>query len=159
MSAVVASPGLAWLDALGPQRIRPGLWRTRALLSFLGNPEFSFSSILIGGTNGKGSTAASISAILTAAGVPCGLYTSPHLVSVAERVRLFDRDVSLPALDSALSLIAAVSSLVWAVWPARRVPSNRRIARFIEERHASLDERLVSALLPSGDGLLVAVKR
>ncbi|HEY3350280.1 MAG TPA: Mur ligase family protein [Thermoanaerobaculia bacterium] len=110
MSAVVASPGLAWLDALGPQRIRPGLWRTRALLSFLGNPESSFSSILIGGTNGKGSTAASVSAILTAAGVPCGLYTSPHLVSVTERVRLHDRDVSSAALDSALSLVAAVSA-------------------------------------------------
>jgi dihydrofolate synthase/folylpolyglutamate synthase len=110
LSAVVASSGLAWLDALGPQRIRPGLWRTRALLSFLGNPEFSFSSILIGGTNGKGSTAASVSAILTAAGVPCGLYTSPHLVSVTERVRLHDRDVSAEALSDALSLVAAVSA-------------------------------------------------
>jgi dihydrofolate synthase/folylpolyglutamate synthase len=106
----VASPGLAWLDALGPQKIRPGLWRTRALLSFLGNPESSFSSILVGGTNGKGSTAASISAILTAAGVPCGLYTSPHLVSVTERVRLHDRDVSADALSDALSLVAAVSA-------------------------------------------------
>jgi dihydrofolate synthase / folylpolyglutamate synthase len=110
LSAVVARSGLAWLEALGPQKIRPGLWRTRALLSFLGNPELSFSSILIGGTNGKGSTAASISAILTAAGVPCGLYTSPHLVFVTERVRLLDRDVSREALDSALSLVAAVSA-------------------------------------------------
>ncbi len=110
MSVVVAAPGLAWLDALGPQKIRPGLWRTRALLSFLGNPEFSFSSILIGGTNGKGSTAASVSAILTAAGVPCGLYTSPHLVSVAERVRLHDRDVSPAALDAVLALVASVSA-------------------------------------------------
>jgi dihydrofolate synthase/folylpolyglutamate synthase len=110
LSAVVASSGLAWLEALGPQRIRPGLWRTRSLLSSLGNPESSFSSILIGGTNGKGSTAASVSAILTAAGVPCGLYTSPHLVSVTERVRLRDRDASLAALDSALSLVAAVSA-------------------------------------------------
>jgi dihydrofolate synthase / folylpolyglutamate synthase len=101
---------LAWLDALGPQKIRPGLWRTRSLLHFLGNPQSSFSSILIGGTNGKGSTAASVSAILTAAGVPCGLYTSPHLVSVTERVRLHDRDVSAAALDSALSLVAAVSA-------------------------------------------------
>ena len=106
----MTSPGLAWLDALGPQRIRPGLWRTRSLLSFLGNPESSFSSILIGGTNGKGSTAATISAILTAAGVRCGLYTSPHLVSVTERVRLVDRDVSSAALDSALFLVASVSA-------------------------------------------------
>jgi dihydrofolate synthase / folylpolyglutamate synthase len=104
-----APSGLEWLDALGPQRIRPGLSRTAALLASLGNPQSSFSSILIGGTNGKGSTAATISALLTAAGVRCGLYTSPHLVSVTERVRLLDRDVSPARLDDALSLIAAIA--------------------------------------------------
>ncbi|MCM3877784.1 MAG: bifunctional folylpolyglutamate synthase/dihydrofolate synthase [Thermoanaerobaculia bacterium] len=110
LSTLHAVSGLAWLDALGPQRIRPGLSRTLSLLASLGNPQFSFSSILIGGTNGKGSTAAAISAILTAAGVPCGLYTSPHLVSVTERVRLLDRDVSPAHLDDALSLVARISS-------------------------------------------------
>ncbi|HEX2798681.1 MAG TPA: bifunctional folylpolyglutamate synthase/dihydrofolate synthase, partial [Thermoanaerobaculia bacterium] len=60
MSTLVASSGLAWLDALGPQKIRPGLSRTLALLASLGNPQSSFISILIGGTNGKGSTAAFI---------------------------------------------------------------------------------------------------
>jgi dihydrofolate synthase/folylpolyglutamate synthase len=110
LSAHHAVSGLAWLDALGPQKIRPGLSRTLALLTFLGNPQSSFSSILIGGTNGKGSTAATISAILTAAGVPCGLYTSPHLISVTERVRFSDRDVSAAALDEVLRLIAAVAA-------------------------------------------------
>ncbi|MGA7990203.1 MAG: Mur ligase family protein, partial [Thermoanaerobaculia bacterium] len=108
-SVTVPLQGLAWLDALGPQKIRPGLSRTFALLASLGNPQSSFQSILIGGTNGKGSTAASISAILAAAGVPCGLYTSPHLVSVTERVRLQDRDISHAALDDALALVAAVA--------------------------------------------------
>ncbi|HEX7616299.1 MAG TPA: folylpolyglutamate synthase/dihydrofolate synthase family protein [Thermoanaerobaculia bacterium] len=106
----MVGPGLAWLDALGPQRIRPGLSRTAALLSSLGNPQSSFSSILIGGTNGKGSTAAAISAVLTAAGVRCGLYTSPHLVSVTERVRLLDQDVSIAALDDVLALVARVAA-------------------------------------------------
>ncbi len=110
MSSVGAGSGLAWLEALGPQRIRPGLGRTLSLLHLLGNPQSSFSSILIGGTNGKGSTAASVSAILTAAGMPCGLYTSPHLVSVTERVRISDRDISAEALSDALSLVAAVSA-------------------------------------------------
>ena len=50
--------GLRWLDALGPQKIRPGLARTRALLAALGNPQASFRTLLVGGTNGKGSTAA-----------------------------------------------------------------------------------------------------
>jgi hypothetical protein len=45
-----------------------------------------------------------------------------------------------------LGLAAAVCAIVWAIWPARHVPSNRKVARFIEERHASLDERLVSAV-------------
>ena len=102
--------GLAWLEALGPQKIRPGLSRTLAILHSLGNPHSSFSSILIGGTNGKGSTAAYVSSILTAAGVPCGLYTSPHLVSVTERVRLLERDVSPAALDDVLALVSRVAA-------------------------------------------------
>lgn len=105
-----ALSGLDWLDARGPQRIRPGLNRTISLLASLGNPQSSFVSVLIGGTNGKGSTAATISALLTASGVRCGLYTSPHLVSVTERVRLLDVDVSPEMLDDALSLVASVSS-------------------------------------------------
>ena len=102
--------GLAWLDALGPQKIRPGLSRTLALLASLGNPQSSFQSILIGGTNGKGSTAAFISAILAAGGVRAGLYTSPHLVFVTERIRIAECDVSFAALDDALSLVARISS-------------------------------------------------
>jgi dihydrofolate synthase / folylpolyglutamate synthase len=110
LSALLAASGLAWLDALGPQRIRPGLSRTLSLLASLGNPQFSFSSILIGGTNGKGSTAATISAVLAAAGVRVGLYTSPHLVSVTERIRIAESDVSSCALDDALSLVARISA-------------------------------------------------
>lgn len=101
--------GLRWLDALGPQRIRPGLARTRALLAALGNPQSSFRTLLVGGTNGKGSTAAAAASILEAAGLRAGLTTSPHLVRVNERVRLCGHDVSDRALDSALSLVAAVS--------------------------------------------------
>lgn len=101
--------GLRWLDALGPQRIRPGLSRTRALLAALGSPQASFETLLVGGTNGKGSTAAAAAAILEAAGLPVGLTTSPHLVRVNERVRLRGRDVSDASLDAALRLVAAVS--------------------------------------------------
>ena len=102
-------PGLRWLDALGPQRIRPGLARTRALLAALGNPQGAFRTLLVGGTNGKGSTAAAAASILEAAGLRVGLTTSPHLVRVNERVRLCGRDVADAQLDSALSLVAAIS--------------------------------------------------
>ncbi len=102
-------PGLRWLDALGPQKIRPGLARTRALLAALGNPQASFRVLLVGGTNGKGSAAAAAASILDAAGLRVGLTTSPHLVRVTERVRLCGRDVSEAQLDAALRLVAAVS--------------------------------------------------
>ena len=101
--------GLEWLDSLGPQKIRPGLSRTRALLAALGNPERSFRSALVAGTNGKGSTAAAAAAVLRAAGVRAGLYTSPHLVAVTERIRVDEVDVSPPVLDDALRLVEAVA--------------------------------------------------
>lgn len=102
--------GLAWLEALGPQKIRPGLARTRALLLGLGSPERSFRSVLIAGTNGKGSTAATCAAVLHAAGLRTGLYTSPHLLAVNERIRTLERDVDDRRLDEALALVAAVAA-------------------------------------------------
>ena len=60
----------------------------RVLLTALGNPENSFPSVLIAGTNGKGSTAATLASILQASGLKTGLYTSPHLVRINERIRL-----------------------------------------------------------------------
>jgi dihydrofolate synthase/folylpolyglutamate synthase len=68
--------------------IRPGLRRISRLLSLLGNPEKDTPAIQILGTNGKGSSAAVMDAILTEAGMKTGLYTSPHLVSLQERLRL-----------------------------------------------------------------------
>ena len=64
------------------------LANVRALLAALGDPERRFASVLIAGTNGKGSTAATLESILRAAGHPTGLYTSPHLMRVNERIRV-----------------------------------------------------------------------
>jgi dihydrofolate synthase / folylpolyglutamate synthase len=60
----------------------------RVLLSALNNPEKRFPAVLIAGTNGKGSTAATLVSILMAAGIRAGLYTSPHLVRMNERIRI-----------------------------------------------------------------------
>src|SRR5271169_5942076 len=60
----------------------------REMLAALGNPERRFPSVLIAGTNGKGSTAATLSSILRAAGYKTALYSSPHLVSINERIRV-----------------------------------------------------------------------
>ena len=60
----------------------------RVLLAALGNPESSFPPVLVAGTNGKGSTSATLASILRASGLKTGLYTSPHLVRINERIRL-----------------------------------------------------------------------
>jgi dihydrofolate synthase/folylpolyglutamate synthase len=60
----------------------------RALLTALGEPQKSFASVLIAGTNGKGSTAATLASITSAAGLKTGLYTSPHLLRVNERIKV-----------------------------------------------------------------------
>jgi len=82
------APLLARLEREG---IRLGLEATRALLAALGDPQLRFPSVLVAGTNGKGSTAALLAAILQAAGLRAGLYTSPHLVRIEERIRIGER--------------------------------------------------------------------
>lgn len=76
----------AYLAALNVDKMHFGLAAVTELLSRLGNPQKSFKTILIAGTNGKGSTAAMIASILYSAGYKVGLYTSPHLVDVRERI-------------------------------------------------------------------------
>jgi dihydrofolate synthase/folylpolyglutamate synthase len=66
----------------------------RVLLSALENPERRFPSVLIAGTNGKGSTAATLASILEAAGLRTGLYTSPHLVRINERIRINGEEIA-----------------------------------------------------------------
>ncbi len=86
---------LAELSALAPELYtQPGAHRRkfsldeiRILLDALGNPQKKFKSILIAGTNGKGSTAATLASILTESGLRAGLYTSPHLEHINERIR------------------------------------------------------------------------
>jgi dihydrofolate synthase/folylpolyglutamate synthase len=80
----------------GPESIRPGLERIKAALDSTGNPERTFRTIHIAGTNGKGSTASFIESILRRlTDIPVGLYTSPHLVSPEERIRV--NGVKIPA--------------------------------------------------------------
>jgi len=79
---------IAYLYGLQKYGIKFGLENTIRLLSLLNNPQNSFRSIHIAGTNGKGSTAAMIASILRTAGFRVGLFTSPHLVSFTERIRV-----------------------------------------------------------------------
>jgi dihydrofolate synthase/folylpolyglutamate synthase len=70
------------------QMMHLGLHRTVAVMEALGNPHLKYPSVHIAGTNGKGSVAAMTEAILRASGLVTGMYTSPHLVRVEERIRV-----------------------------------------------------------------------
>jgi dihydrofolate synthase/folylpolyglutamate synthase len=96
---------LARLAALESRGMKLGLDVIRELLLRLGSPEKRVPRALVGGTNGKGSTAAALAAIFDEAGIPCGLHTSPHLEDVCERVRIAGRDVSPEAFSRALARV------------------------------------------------------
>lgn len=72
----------------GAPRRKFDLAYMRRLMAELGNPQTSFPSVLIAGTNGKGSTASTLASVLTASGYRAGLYTSPHLERINERIRI-----------------------------------------------------------------------
>ena len=72
----------------GAAAYRPGLGRMRALLGAMGSPERAYPSVHVAGTNGKGSTASLVAAVARAAGLRVGLHTSPHLVTLRERMRV-----------------------------------------------------------------------
>ena len=80
------------------QRILPGLDRMNMALDRLGHPERAFSSVVVLGTNGKGSTAALLAGVLQAHAVRVGLYTSPHLIAVEERIRVNGIKIASPRL-------------------------------------------------------------
>lgn len=87
----------------------PGLESTRKLCNALGNPERSFKTIHIVGTNGKGSTSYYLAGILQAHGFKTGLFTSPHLVSLRERIRVNDIPISDADLDRLLLQVKAAA--------------------------------------------------
>lgn len=79
---------LPMFQRIGKSAFKKDLTNTLAFCKHLNNPQRTFTSVHIAGTNGKGSSAHSIAAILQAAGYQTGLYTSPHLKSFTERIRI-----------------------------------------------------------------------
>jgi dihydrofolate synthase/folylpolyglutamate synthase len=92
--------------------MRFGLDRMRRLMTALGHPERQFDSIHVVGTNGKSSTTRMIAAILSAHGLRCGAYVSPHLVSFAERIRIGDEDLDPAGFAAAVARAARAAELV-----------------------------------------------
>jgi dihydrofolate synthase/folylpolyglutamate synthase len=84
---------LRYLGGLGRFGMRLGLESTVGLLSRLGDPHRGYPVIHVGGTNGKGSTAHAVAAILRAAGLQVGLFTSPHLLRFTERIQVSGQEI------------------------------------------------------------------
>ncbi|MGE6759306.1 bifunctional folylpolyglutamate synthase/dihydrofolate synthase [Corallococcus interemptor] len=84
---------LRFFQALNPSGIKLGLERVKDALAALGHPERDYPALHVAGTNGKGSTCAFVARALEAAGHRVGLYTSPHLVRVNERIRVSGEDI------------------------------------------------------------------
>jgi dihydrofolate synthase/folylpolyglutamate synthase len=93
----------AYLDSLQVIGIKLGLDSVRTLLNGLNNPHLRYPTLLVAGTNGKGSVCAMLTRILSRHGLRAGLYTSPHLVAVQERIRVNHRMISRPAFCRALT--------------------------------------------------------
>ncbi len=91
---MIFAEALAVLDERQETKIVLGLGRMRAHLAELGDPHLAVPALHVAGTNGKGSTCAILSAVLSAAGYSTGLFISPHLLSVRERISVDGRDIS-----------------------------------------------------------------
>ena len=98
-------------ELASPQQARAAkfdLHNIRAICERMGHPERKFASVHVAGTNGKGSTAAMLASIMQAAGLRCGLYTSPHLLRINERIRLDGAEISDEQFAKSFTRVLAV---------------------------------------------------
>jgi dihydrofolate synthase/folylpolyglutamate synthase len=110
MTTMTYSATVQFLYGLQQHGIKLGLETIRALLTRVGEPHRRYPVLHIGGTNGKGSTAAMVASVLQAAGYRVGLYTSPHLIDFRERIRVDGKmipEASVSRLVETLRVAAA----------------------------------------------------
>ena len=100
---------IEYIHSLYRKGAKPGLHRTRELLSYLGDPHKGLKFVHIAGTNGKGSTAAMTASILCKAGYHTGLFTSPYIYRFHERIQLDGQQISdadlVPIVEEAASYV------------------------------------------------------
>jgi len=103
---------VSYLLSLGHETltIKLGLRNTELLLAAVDNPERTFRSVQIAGTNGKGSTATMLDSMCRAAGIKCGLYTSPHLVSITERISISGTPISPEEFAGCVTIVRDISA-------------------------------------------------
>lgn len=107
---------VAYLLSLGHETltIKLGLKNTETLLAALGNLERNYHSVQIAGTNGKGSTAAFLDSICRAAGIQTGLFTSPHLISITERIKVNGQPISETQFANLTSVVKVAAEQLLA---------------------------------------------
>jgi dihydrofolate synthase/folylpolyglutamate synthase len=105
-----------------------GLDRVRLLMKLLGKPQDSFKSIVIAGTKGKGSVSAMLDSILRAAGHSTGLYTSPHLHTFRERIRVGGEMISPPDMARLVEGLQPAVEKIRALGIPELVPSTYELA-------------------------------
>lgn len=97
-----------WLDTLNQNNIVPGLERIRKLMNLLGNPHEELKLIVVGGTNAKGSTCLNLNYNLAKSGLVTGCYTSPHIHSIRERIRINSNIISEDEFSTQINLIRKI---------------------------------------------------
>ena len=100
---------LGYIGGVASLGMKPGLGRIEELLARLGHPERALRFVHVAGTNGKGSTSVMIAAALSAAGYRTGLYTSPHLLRMNERMRLDGVEITDAELAGVVTSLAAAA--------------------------------------------------
>ena len=131
--------------------IKLGLRNIELLLKRLGDPQNSYPSVQIAGTNGKGSTAVMLDSICSAAGIKSGLYTSPHLVSITERIRIGGDEISRDSFAAHATAVRNASEALVAEKQLEALPT------FFEQVTAIAlvefrDEKVDLAILETGLG-------
>src|SRR5580765_6283412 len=106
---------LPMFSRIGKAAYKKDLTNTIELCNFLNNPQNSFKSVHIAGTNGKGSTSHMLASILQSAGYKTGLYTSPHLRDFTERIRINGTEIGK---DRVIAFVNEMQVLMEEIQPS-----------------------------------------
>jgi folylpolyglutamate synthase/dihydrofolate synthase len=142
-----------YLLALGNEvsAMKLGLENIGKLLTALGNPQNNYLKVQVAGTNGKGSVCAFLDAICISAKIKTGLYTSPHLISITERIKIVGREISEEDFARHASLVRSSAEKLVADGELESVPTFFEQVTAIALNHFS-EQKIELAILETGLG-------
>ena len=132
-----------WLKKSESIPRKHGLYRMEAILEALGNPERGLKSIHIAGTNGKGSTAAMVTAFAKAHGLRVGTFTSPHMDSIRERIQLDGVPLGEEPFWQAASVIREVERRLFEEWGAFNYFEILTVMMFVVFQQGAVDLAII----------------